>query len=65
MLRRDPVSSGFGGDPVAVELHQVGRRGDQAPFGYGGGATAALEGLILRLNLICATTGSTVAFRCL
>jgi hypothetical protein len=27
------VSAGFGGDPVAVELHQVVGRGDQPPFG--------------------------------
>jgi hypothetical protein len=41
------------------------RRGDQAPFGYGGGAAAASKRFILRLNLICANMGSTVAFRCL
>ena len=40
---RDRSSGRCGGDPVVVELHEVVRRRDQAPFASAGGSAAALE----------------------
>src|SRR5215208_3044266 len=41
--RRDRRSGRCGGDPVVVELQEVVRRRDQAPFASAGGSAAALE----------------------
>jgi hypothetical protein len=41
--RRDRRSGRCGGDPVIVELQEVVRRRDQAPFASAGGSAAALE----------------------
>ena len=57
-----PVSAG---DPVAVELQEVVDWLPAAAIPKGGGSASSLESSILRLNLFCANTGSTVAFRCL